>query len=126
MHVLPLVLFGLGRRRIAQFCISSCTNQDSFASTQSNTSITAASPTGSLPASLRGAPSTPSFLGRYSVGSAQKRKSEDEGGEEEEEEKEPEDNVKLWEEGWKERYYQGKYGVSCDDEEFVQKVVCPA
>lgn len=96
--------------------------EESFASSQSNTSFVAASPTGSLPASLRPSPTTPSFLGRYSVGSAQKRKVEESQGEEDGEEEEPMDTVKLWEEGWKERYYQDKYGLSSDDGEFVQKV----
>ena len=32
---------------------------------------------------------------------------------------EPEDNVRLWENGWKERYYQNKFGVPSDDDEFV-------
>ena len=36
---------------------------------------------------------------------------------------EPEDNVRLWEDGWKERYYLNKFGVPCDDDEFVAKVV---
>ena len=30
---------------------------------------------------------------------------------------------RLWEEGWKERYYQSKYCVSCEDSEFIQQVV---
>eukprot|EP00731_Ephydatia_muelleri_P033339 Em0028g14a len=96
-------------------------SEESFVSTQSNnTSFVAASPTGSLPASLR---PSPSFLGRYSVGSVQKRKSEEQHGEEDgEEEEEPVDTVRLWEDGWKERYYQDKYGLSSDDGEFVQKV----
>ena len=49
---------------------------------------------------------------------------EESQGEEDGEEEEPMDTVKLWEEGWKERYYQDKYGLSSDDGEFVQKVVC--
>ena len=32
-------------------------------------------------------------------------------------------SIRLWEEGWKERYYQSKCCVSCDDVEFVRKVV---
>ena len=32
---------------------------------------------------------------------------------------EPEDNVRLWENGWKERYYQNKFGVPSEDDEFV-------
>ena len=31
---------------------------------------------------------------------------------------EPEDTVRLWEDGWKERYYQDKFGVPSDDHEF--------
>lgn len=31
---------------------------------------------------------------------------------------EPEDNVRLWEDGWKERYYRDKFGVPSDDDEF--------
>ena len=110
---------------VAMLSASQCTStypQESFVSTQSNnTSFVAASPTGSLPASLR---PSPSFLGRYSVGSVQKRKSEEQHGEDGEEEEEPVDTVRLWEDGWKERYYQDKYGLSSDDGEFVQKVVC--
>ena len=32
---------------------------------------------------------------------------------------EPEDNVRLWEQGWKERYYNNKFGVPSDDDEFT-------
>ena len=35
---------------------------------------------------------------------------------------EPEDNVRLWEDGWKERYYQNKFGVPSDDDEFVRSL----
>ena len=31
---------------------------------------------------------------------------------------EPEDSVRLWEDGWKERYYQDKFGVPSDDADF--------
>ena len=41
----------------------------------------------------------------------------------EEEEEEPPDNVRLWEDGWKERYYLNKFGVPSDDDEFVGKLV---
>lgn len=41
---------------------------------------------------------------------------------EEEEEAEPEDNVKLWEDGWKDRYYENKFSVDSDDVEFRHKV----
>ncbi|XP_064394780.1 5'-3' exoribonuclease 2-like [Halichondria panicea] len=39
------------------------------------------------------------------------------------EDSEPEDEVKLWEDGWKERYYQRKFGVPSDDGDFVGGVV---
>ena len=35
---------------------------------------------------------------------------------------EPEDNVRLWEQGWKERYYNNKFGVPSDDDEFTQSL----
>ena len=35
---------------------------------------------------------------------------------------EPEDNVRLWEDDWKERYYQNKFGVPSDDDEFVRSL----
>lgn len=47
-----------------------------------------------------------------------KRKAEDEDSE-----PEPEDNVRLWEEGWKQRYYKTKFDVDVTDEEFRKKVV---
>ncbi|GFS82869.1 5'-3' exoribonuclease 2 [Nephila pilipes] len=40
----------------------------------------------------------------------------------ESEESEPEDDVKLWEDGWKERYYEVKFKVGRDDVEFRHKV----
>ena len=30
---------------------------------------------------------------------------------------------RLWEDGWKDRYYETKFDVSCDDTEFVRQVV---
>jgi len=36
----------------------------------------------------------------------------------EDEQKEPHDEVKLWEDGWKDRYYQSKFGVGPDDVKF--------
>ena len=32
---------------------------------------------------------------------------------------EPKDNVRLWEQGWKEHYYNNKFGVPSDDDEFI-------
>jgi len=40
----------------------------------------------------------------------------------EEEQKEPEDEVKLWEDGWKDRYYESKFGVGSDDISFRYRV----
>uniref|UniRef100_A0A914UXV0 Xrn1 helical domain-containing protein n=1 Tax=Plectus sambesii TaxID=2011161 RepID=A0A914UXV0_9BILA len=39
-----------------------------------------------------------------------------------ESDEEPVDDVRLWEDGWKERYYQAKFEVSADDYEFRKKV----
>ncbi|KAJ3333583.1 5'-3' exoribonuclease 2 [Blyttiomyces sp. JEL0837] len=36
---------------------------------------------------------------------------------------EPEDNVRLWESGWKKRYYDKKFGVSESDRAFIREVV---
>ncbi|KAG7215837.1 hypothetical protein INR49_021872 [Caranx melampygus] len=47
-----------------------------------------------------------------------KRKAEDSDSE-----PEPEDNVRLWEEGWKQRYYKTKFDVDVTDEDFRKKVV---
>uniref|UniRef100_A0A3Q3LF50 5'-3' exoribonuclease n=1 Tax=Mastacembelus armatus TaxID=205130 RepID=A0A3Q3LF50_9TELE len=47
-----------------------------------------------------------------------KRKAEDSDSE-----PEPEDNVRLWEEGWKQRYYKTKFDVDVTDDDFRQKVV---
>ncbi|KAM4521598.1 5'-3' exoribonuclease 2 isoform 2-T2 [Odontesthes bonariensis] len=38
-------------------------------------------------------------------------------------EPEPEDNVRLWEEGWKKRYYKTKFDVDVTDEDFKKRVV---
>jgi 5'-3' exoribonuclease 2 len=51
------------------------------------------------------------------ITATRKRKKEDSDSE-----SEPEDNVRLWEDGWKERYYNNKFGVPADDEEFVNAV----
>ncbi|KAG8583792.1 hypothetical protein GDO81_008551 [Engystomops pustulosus] len=47
-----------------------------------------------------------------------KRKAEDS-----DEESEPEDNIRLWEEGWKQRYYKNKFDVDATDDDFRRKVV---
>uniref|UniRef100_A0A665UM72 5'-3' exoribonuclease n=1 Tax=Echeneis naucrates TaxID=173247 RepID=A0A665UM72_ECHNA len=47
-----------------------------------------------------------------------KRKAEDSDSE-----PEPEDVVRLWEEGWKQRYYKTKFDVDVMDEDFRKKVV---
>ncbi|XP_041831741.1 5'-3' exoribonuclease 2 isoform X2 [Melanotaenia boesemani] len=47
-----------------------------------------------------------------------KRKPEDSDSE-----PEPEDNVRLWEDGWKQRYYKTKFDVDVTDEDFRKKVV---
>lgn len=47
-----------------------------------------------------------------------KRKADDSDSE-----PEPEDNVRLWEDGWKQRYYKTKFDVDATDDEFRKKVV---
>ncbi|XP_007421458.1 5'-3' exoribonuclease 2 isoform X1 [Python bivittatus] len=47
-----------------------------------------------------------------------KRKAEDSDSE-----PEPEDNVRLWEAGWKQRYYKNKFDVDVNDKKFRRKVV---
>ncbi|XP_044145788.1 5'-3' exoribonuclease 2 [Bufo gargarizans] len=47
-----------------------------------------------------------------------KRKAEDSDSE-----PEPEDNIRLWEDGWKQRYYKKKFDVDVSDENFRRKVV---
>ncbi|KAL7984642.1 hypothetical protein Chor_003212 [Crotalus horridus] len=47
-----------------------------------------------------------------------KRKTEDSDSE-----PEPEDNVRLWEAGWKQRYYKNKFDVDVNDKKFRRKVV---
>ncbi|XP_035278661.1 5'-3' exoribonuclease 2 isoform X1 [Anguilla anguilla] len=51
-------------------------------------------------------------------GKGMKRKADDSDSE-----PEPEDNVRLWEEGWKQRYYKNKFDVDVTDEAFRRKVV---
>ena len=36
---------------------------------------------------------------------------------------EAEDEVRLWEDGWKDRYYNSKFSVPSKDEEFVRSLV---
>eukprot|EP00105_Crassostrea_gigas_P029751 XP_011451785.1 PREDICTED: 5'-3' exoribonuclease 2 [Crassostrea gigas] len=53
----------------------------------------------------------------------EKRKAEDQSKpNDEEEEEEPADEVRLWEDGWKDRYYSSKFGVDGSDQEFRQTV----
>ncbi|XP_070843440.1 5'-3' exoribonuclease 2 isoform X2 [Chaetodon trifascialis] len=47
-----------------------------------------------------------------------KRKAEDSDSE-----PEPEDNVRLWEDGWKQRYYKTKFDVDETDDDFRRRVV---
>ncbi|XP_062986248.1 5'-3' exoribonuclease 2 [Elgaria multicarinata webbii] len=47
-----------------------------------------------------------------------KRKAEDSDSE-----PEPEDNIRLWEAGWKQRYYKNKFDVDVSDKKFRRKVV---
>ncbi|XP_056423628.1 5'-3' exoribonuclease 2 [Hyla sarda] len=47
-----------------------------------------------------------------------KRKADDSDSE-----PEPEDNIRLWEDGWKQRYYKNKFDVDASDEKFRRKVV---
>ncbi|KAG1674258.1 5'-3' exoribonuclease 2 [Nymphon striatum] len=49
-----------------------------------------------------------------------KRKAENQNADESDEE--PADEVRLWEDGWKERYYESKFNVSGDTTEFKTKV----
>uniref|UniRef100_A0A8C7Z3V7 5'-3' exoribonuclease n=1 Tax=Oryzias sinensis TaxID=183150 RepID=A0A8C7Z3V7_9TELE len=49
---------------------------------------------------------------------APKRKAEDSDSD-----PEPEDNVRLWEDGWKQRYYKNKFDVDVTDSDFRKKVV---
>uniref|UniRef100_A0A8C3Y2W9 5'-3' exoribonuclease n=1 Tax=Catharus ustulatus TaxID=91951 RepID=A0A8C3Y2W9_CATUS len=56
--------------------------------------------------------------GSPSLGGGIKRKSEDSDSE-----PEPEDNIRLWETGWKQRYYKNKFDVDASDEKFRRKVV---
>uniref|UniRef100_A0A6I8Q9Y2 5'-3' exoribonuclease n=1 Tax=Xenopus tropicalis TaxID=8364 RepID=A0A6I8Q9Y2_XENTR len=53
-----------------------------------------------------------------SPNTGQKRKAEGSDSE-----PEPEDNIRLWEEGWKQRYYKNKFDVDASDEKFRRKVV---
>ncbi|XP_022087576.1 5'-3' exoribonuclease 2-like isoform X2 [Acanthaster planci] len=50
------------------------------------------------------------------------KRSHDDEEEDEYEKLDKTDTVKLWEDGWKERYYEHKFDVPGDDEEFCHKV----
>ncbi|XP_012934776.1 5'-3' exoribonuclease 2 [Aplysia californica] len=55
----------------------------------------------------------------------QKRRPENQGGrggDDSDEEQEPADDVRLWEDGWKDRYYKSKFDVDPDDLEFRYNV----
>uniref|UniRef100_A0A663EAE1 5'-3' exoribonuclease n=1 Tax=Aquila chrysaetos chrysaetos TaxID=223781 RepID=A0A663EAE1_AQUCH len=56
--------------------------------------------------------------GSPSLAGGIKRKAEDSDSE-----PEPEDNIRLWETGWKQRYYKNKFDVDASDEKFRRKVV---
>lgn len=43
--------------------------------------------------------------------------------EEEEEDEDANDHVRLWEDGWKQRYYKIKFNVEEEDFEFRRKIV---
>ncbi|XP_029318643.1 5'-3' exoribonuclease 2 isoform X3 [Cottoperca gobio] len=51
-------------------------------------------------------------------GRGMKRKADDSDSE-----PEPEDNVRLWEDGWKQRYFKTKFDVDASDDDFRKKVV---
>ncbi|KDR24133.1 5'-3' exoribonuclease 2-like protein [Zootermopsis nevadensis] len=55
-------------------------------------------------------------------GRGQKRKSDQMDKESDEEEEETHDEVRLWEDGFKERYYESKFDVALDNIEFRHKV----
>lgn len=61
--------------------------------------------------------------GEKSGGSEEVGKKRPAGEEEEEEDKEPADDVRLHEDGWRDRYYLQKFKVSPEDTTFVKKVV---
>ena len=65
-----------------------------------------------------------SMMTRDEPGRGTKRVAPDSDGQEkpEEEEKEPDDEVKLWEDGWKDRYYKSKFDVDNNDIEFRHNV----
>jgi 5'-3' exonuclease len=44
------------------------------------------------------------------------------GTENADEDSEPEDSIRLWEDGWKDRYYRQKFGVAESDIDFRRKV----
>ena len=40
-----------------------------------------------------------------------------------EDEEEEEDRVRLWEDGWRERYYNEKFSITGDDQDFISRIV---
>ncbi|XP_053737579.1 5'-3' exoribonuclease 2 [Synchiropus splendidus] len=70
----------------------------------------------SLKAMMKNGGTSPA--GPSSDSRGQKRKAIDS-----DDEPEPEDHVRLWEDGWKQRYYKTKFDVDLSDEEFRKKVV---
>ncbi len=74
-----------------------------------------------LKAMLKPAATDSSAAANGQTNSTQSRKSKHEEIEEEEEENN--DEIRLWEEGWKERYYQAKFEVSANNLAFRYEVV---
>ncbi|XP_034017832.1 5'-3' exoribonuclease 2 [Thalassophryne amazonica] len=72
----------------------------------------------SLKAMMRNGGNSSAGSSNVTDGRGMKRKAEDSDSE-----PEPEDNVRLWEDGWKQRYYKTKFDVDVTDDDFRQKVV---
>ena len=62
--------------------------------------------------------STRSHQGHHNNARMQQPPSERESEDEEEE-----DRVRLWEDGWKERYYNDKFSISSEDTDFIARIV---